>query len=202
MKTWWLAAAVFLMAAPVSAQTEYTTGIQLTPFVGYTIGGKVDADFGQDDERNFSVADAANFGFAVNWRAKPPTEWEVYFNRQDTNFKQDGPDITFDTLQIGGTYLWPQARSAPYFVATLGATRAKVSGFDSDYFVGFTAGVGYKYFPTRHFGLRAEARALGTVVSSNNSWFCGIDGGANCVIRTSGNILLQAQANIGVIFRF
>jgi hypothetical protein len=187
---------------PAFGEQPDLTGIQLTPFVGYTVGGEVDATSGSEQTETFRLKESGNFGFVVNGPSKSPTEWEIYFNHQDTAFTKGGPSITLDTLQLGGTYLGRGTRAIPFFVATLGGLRAKVQGSDTDYFVAFTVGGGYKFFPTKRVGLRLEARAVSTVISSNSSWFCGVDGGATCVVRTSGNLLWEAQANAGVIFRF
>jgi hypothetical protein len=197
-----LLALLCILSSPATGQQRYFTGIQFTPFAGYTVGGEVETDIGSEESQTFGLKESPNFGFVLNWPSKSPTEWELYFNHQDTAFTKGGPDITLDTLQLGGTYLGRGETAVPFFVATLGGLRAKTRGFDSDYFLSFTVGGGYKFFPSKRIGLRLEARAISTVISSNNAWFCGVDGGATCVVRTSGNLLWEAQANAGVIVRF
>jgi len=197
-----LLALLCILSAPAVAQQRYFTGIELTPFAGYTVGGQVDTAAGSEQSETFRLKESANFGFALNGPSKSPTEWELYFNHQNTALTKGGPDITLDTLQLGGTYLGRGKVAVPFFVATLGGLRAKPRGSDSDYFLSFTVGGGYKFFPSKRVGLRLEARAISTVISSNNSWFCGVDGGATCVVRTSGNLLWEAQANAGIIVRF
>lgn len=195
---------LFAVAAPAMAQQRTDSGIQLTPFAGYTIGGEVDAREDTEQETNNRLRESSSYGFVLNWPSKAPTEWELYYNHQDTELAKGGPGVKLDTLQLGGTYLGQGSKHArPFFVATLGGMRIKPEATDNDYFVSFTLGGGYKFFPTKRIGIRLEARALGTFISSNNSWFCsGGSNGATCAVRTSGNLLIQAQANAGVIIRF
>lgn len=200
-----LAMLVFLSAvsATASAQQGAFRGIQLTPFAGYTVGGDIDVVGATNVERDIALKDSANYGFALNGRSKSPTEWELYFNHQDTQFKEGGPDVSLDTLQLGGTYLGSGKVAIPYMVATLGGMRVSPKGADSDYLWSFTIGGGYKFFPSERVGLRLEARVLSSLVSSNSAWFCGSNNGSgSCTVRTSGNLLLQLQANAGIIFRF
>ncbi len=199
-----LAILVFLsvVSTTASAQQESFRGIQLTPFAGYTVGGDIDVVGATNAEREIGLKESANYGFALNGPSKSPTEWELYFNHQDIQFKEGGPDVSLDTLQLGGTYLGSGKTAIPYMVATLGGMRVAPKGADSDYLWSFSIGGGYKFFPSKRIGLRLEGRMLSTLVSSNSAWFCGVNGGGTCVVRTSGNVLLQFQANAGIIFRF
>jgi len=176
--------------------------LQITPFAGFSVGGEVKIEDEGDSETDIELDESGNFGVTVNWPSKYPTEYEVYFNHQDTKFKDSDADLTIDTLQIGGTYIGPGEVALPYFVATAGLTRIKPEASGSDYYFGFSAGGGWKFFPKKRLGLRLEGRVLGTVIDSSSQWFCGVDGGATCAFRTTGNVLWQFQANAGLIFRF
>lgn len=186
-----------------SAQQKSFDGIQLTPIFGYTIGGDVDIADATNIERGIGLKESISYGFALNGPSKAPTEWELYFNHQETQFKDNGPDVSLDTLQLGGTYLGSGKTAIPYIVATLGGMRVAPKDADNDYLWSFTIGGGYKFFPSKRIGLRLEGRVLSTLVSSDSAWFCGSNNGSgSCVVRTSGNLLLQFQANAGIIFRF
>ena len=178
--------------------------IQVTPFAGFTMGGgiKIEDEDDPGQKQTLDLDESANYGFTVNWPSKYPTEWEIYYNHQDTKVKDDGVKLDIDTLQIGGTYLGQSNTAVPYFVATAGATRIAPKDGSSDYYFGFSTGGGWKFFPTKRIGLRLEGRVLGTVISSDKTWICGGNGGAACSIQTSGNMLWQFQANAGVVFRF
>lgn len=199
-----MALCLLAAALPAMAQQRTDSGIQLTPFAGYTLGGEVDARENTEQETSYRLQESMSYGFALNWPSKAPTEWELYYNHQDTELAKGGRGVKLDTLQLGGTYLGQGSKRAiPFFVATLGGVRIKPEASDSDYAVAFTLGGGYKFFPTKRIGIRLEARALGAFIRSNSSWLCsGGSNGATCAIRTSGNLLIQAQANAGVIIRF
>jgi len=204
MKRLVLLAGAFLLLSQNAQAEQRLRNIQVTPFAGFTFGGdiKVEDEADPDQQQTFSLDESANFGVALNWPSRYPTEWEVYFNHQDTKLKDSGAKLSIDTLQLGGTYLGTLSTAMPYFVATAGATRIAPKNTSADYFFGFSVGGGWKFFPTKRIGLRLEGRALGTVISSNSSWVCGVNGGGACAIRTSGNMLWQFQANAGVVFRF
>ncbi len=93
----------------------------------------------------------------------------------------------------------------PYLAATLGGTYISpdAEGLKSDTFWSFSIGTGLQVFPAKHLGLRLEARAWGTLLSSSSSLFCssGPDGGA-CAIAVSGEMLWQVETFAGVVFRF
>jgi len=184
------------------AQLQHTRSPELTVFAGYTIGGEVEAKDESETETKIRLDESPNIGVAVNWPSKFPTEFELYYNHQSTNFEKGGPDMELDTLQIGGTYMGSGKKAVPFMVATIGGMRVAPQNNSADYLLSFTIGGGYKFYPWQRIGFRLEARVLGSVVDSNNAWFCGVDGGGTCVLKTSGNLAWQVQANAGVVVRF
>jgi len=194
---------LFLLAAfPAYGAESSLRNIQITPFAGFTVGGEVKLEDENNDATTIDLDETGNYGLTVNWPSRFPTEWEVYYNHQGSKVKDTGADITIDTLQLGGTYLGSGNTALPYFVATAGLTRIKPESSGSDYYLGFSTGGGWKFFPTKRLGLRLEGRILGTVISSSSQWFCGVNNGGTCAFKTTGNMLWQFQANAGLVFRF
>jgi hypothetical protein len=93
----------------------------------------------------------------------------------------------------------------PYLAATLGGThaRARSTGSGSDTFWSGSIGLGLLISPSSRIGLRLEARAYGTLTSSNTDLLCQTGPDANfCAVRIQGEMLTQIETFAGVVFRF
>src|SRR4029077_10483740 len=103
--------------------------------------------------------------------------------------------------QIGASYLFTNEGIQPFMVATLGATylSPQQSGYQNELKFSFGVGGGVKVPIGRHFGLRLEARAYGTVLDNNSSTICT---NGSCVIHVSGSLMWQYEANAGVYIAF
>ena len=198
---------LLLPAFPVIAQ-DSRFGLEVTPFVGYRIGGEFED---QDSEATLELNEAGSYGLVFNWPSKGNTEWEVYLSRQPTEIdvvgaipSQSSFDIDVDYFQFGGTYLFEGKQAIPFFVATIGASRfdPRESGLDSETYFAFSAGGGIKLLPDKRFGVRLEGRLFGTLVDSGTTIFCQGGAGVTCSIQTSGTVLWQWQLSAGLIARF
>lgn len=205
-----VAAAFLLLCLTGSAFAQSSPGnFEITPYGGYRFGGSfkdIDLDLSAD------VDDSAAYGLILNLRESGNTQWELIYSRQSTavdttEFTYPDPslDVDFQNLQIGGTYMGEGQLARPYVAATLGGTYISPSAadLDSDTFWSFSIGGGLQVFPTKRIGLRLEARAWGTLLSSSSSLFCssGPLGGA-CAIAVDGDALWQIETFAGVVFRF
>lgn len=215
MRAAWLVSLALLGAGPVLADETRRIGLEVTPFIGYQMGGSFDAD---DDvagtAADVELDDAASYGLIVNWPAEYNTEWEVWLSRQSTSLDTQGlfapgepvlDDLDISYLQAGGTYLFDGEWARPYFAATIGASRfdPQQSGFDSETFFAFGVGGGYKVAPSARIGLRLDARVFGSLVSSDEAVFCrSTEAGSGCLIAVSGSVVWQWQVSAGLITRF
>jgi hypothetical protein len=183
--------------------------VELTPFAAYRFGGTFEL---QDDEGSYELEDSSSYGLILNIKQKFNTQWEVIYSRQETqaNFSEALPtdpriDVDIQMLQLGGTYLGDGDKVRPYLVATLGGTHIKTesTGSSSDTFWSGSIGGGFQFLPTSRLGIRLEARAYGTLISSNSTIFCGSgpEGGI-CAARIDGKILAQVETLLGIVFRF
>ena len=198
------------LAAPATGFAQSSPGrFEVTPYVGYRFGGTF------EDEQLAStaeLADDASAGLIMNLRESGNTQWELVYARQSTtadvsdfSFASPSVDLELQSLQIGGTYLGDGALARPYLAATLGGTYISpdVGGLRSDTFWSFSIGTGLQILPSERLGLRVEARAWGTLISSGSSLFCtsGTQGGT-CAIAVSGDMLWQIETFAGIVFRF
>ena len=201
---------LLLFAAPLTSFAQSSPGnFEITPYGGYRFGGTFEDE---DLDASAELDDDASFGLILNLRESGNTQWEVIYSRQSTaadvsdfTFASPSIDLDLQSLQLGGTYMGDGELARPYLAATLGGTHITpdAAGLKSDTFWSFSVGTGLQVFPTRNLGLRLEARAWGTLLSSNSSLFCssGPQGGL-CAIAVSGDMLWQIETFAGVVLRF
>lgn len=200
---------VILLTIPVLAQAQQSA-VEVTPFAGYRFGGTFE---NEESTARYELEDSSSFGLLVNLPHKVNTQWEILYSQQgsaEAIYEGDaGPDPLVDVdvhvLQMGGTYLFEGERAIPYLAATLGGTHIRTSSTESrdDTFFSGSIGIGMKFLPTSRVGIRVEARAYGTLVSSSSELFCSTGPDANvCAIRLDGKLLSQVETFAGITFRF
>jgi len=201
-----------VLCAPtvVDAQTVHGR-IELTPYGAYSLGGTFN-DI--ESDASAELQDSGNFGLLLNVRQAANTQWEVIYSQQSTDAEVSGlpsadevHDTTVHYLQGGGTYQGDGETVRPYLAATLGVAHIDVAtdGYDSETFFAFSIGTGLQFWPNNRLGMRLEARAFGTLVSSDSDLFCVSDPGngtAGCAIAVAGEVMWQFQAMAGIVFRF
>jgi len=208
----WLA---LLVAGAAVADEPRRLGLEITPFVGYQMGGEFDAE---DDvagsAADVEIDDAAGYGLVVNFPAEFNTEWEIWLSQQSTQLDTAGlfapgepvlDDLDISYFQAGGTYLFDGQWARPYLAATIGASHfdPQDAGFGSETFFAFAVGGGYKVAPTSRIGLRLDARVFGSLVSSDEAVFCRSGpAGSGCLIAVSGSVVWQWLVSAGLIVRF
>ena len=192
---------LFLVPAFASAQQSAA---------GYRFGGTFETE---DETARYELEDSASFGVLVNLPHKTNTQWEILYSQQgsaEAIYEGDpGPDPLVDVdihvLQIGGTYLFEGERAIPYLAATLGGTHIRTTSTEStdDTFFSGSIGIGMKFLPTSRVGIRVEARAYGTLISSDSALFCSTGPDANvCAVRIDGKLFSQVETFAGITFRF
>jgi hypothetical protein len=193
---------------PVLLQAQ-EAGIELTAFGAYRFGGTFEE---KQSEAEYELNDSPSFGLILNLPHKDPTQWEILYSQQQTEAEFLGVtlndpvvDIDLHVLQLGGTYQWDGDVARPYLAFTLGGTHVRTSSAESrsDTFFSGSIGVGMKFLPTSRVGIRVEARAYGTLVSSSTDLFCSTGPDANiCAIRLEGKMLSQVETFAGITVRF
>lgn len=200
--------ACLCLAGPTLAQ-EPEPRFELTPFVAWRGGGEF------SDTRSsarIELRESNAFGVTFNGAVKRNTQWEVFYGRQSTEADPLGTlpgatvfDMDIDTLHVGGTYLFDGDKVVPFIAMTVGASRydPHPTGFSAKTFVSGSFGGGWKFNIARNVGIRAEARAYGTLIDSDNRLFCESDGGeGTCLIILEGEVLAQWEARVGLTLRF
>lgn len=178
---------------------------ELTPFGAYRFGGQFQV---AESDAVLKLHDSSSYGLLLDIRQHANTQWEILYSRQQTDANPIGNaavGLDIQTLQGGGTYQGDGDALRPYLAATLGGTHIKAGSgtSQSDTFLSFSIGLGLQLRPSERLGLRLEARAYGTLTSSNTDLFCQTGPDQNiCAIRIDGTMLWQLETFAGLVFRF
>ena len=187
------------------------SNFEITTFGAYRFGGSFTVD---DGPGSWDLEDSSSFGLLLNFPHRSNTKWEILYSRQSTDAEFSAVtlgdsvvDIELQVLQLGGIYLFESANDtvAPFLSATIGATHAEAtsSGSESDTYWSGSIGLGWLFSPNSRVGLRLEARAYGTFLSSGTDLFCSTGPDQNvCAIRLQGDLVTQIETFAGVVLRF
>ncbi len=203
------AACLALLPLQGLAQDWQDHTLELTPQIGARFGGEFRD---QLNARDLELADSASFGLQFNYTAGPDALYDVLYSHQSTELEtgdlftgESVVDMTVQYLQVGGTYLFTRDRGQPYLSLTIGAARYDPDGpgLRAENFFAATIGGGYKYWFNERLGLRLDGRAYVTAMSNESDIFCrtGTDGNT-CAIRVDGDVLVQWEASLGLVFAF
>lgn len=195
--------AASLVMAPSSAHAEDV--FQLTPFVGFQFGGGVED---RSDGSDFDVDPSASYGLVFDKRLEKNKEASLEFvwNRQDTQIDVENRPgrfpLAIDYLHVGATY--SPSGSDGFVVVTAGATYFDPGGgYGSETKFSLAAGGGIRKMFDERLGLRVEGRAYLTFAGGSSSLFCsGGGGGGNCLFTFSGDAVVQAEIDVGLIVAF
>jgi hypothetical protein len=202
-----LAAAVWMAACVgrVAAQT-----LEITPFAGYESSGSYPLQ--NPAAVQAMRADAGRtYGFFADYRLMPNVQAEFYwvgnsttYSRQSTATGQYGEAFRtqIDQYQFGALYHLRDRDHAwrPYLAGSLGFTHDSNGGVTPNRTAfGVGLGGGVKFEPTRHLGLRADARWMPTYGSAGLGTFC--DDYSGCYQDTVRNYLQRFNVMMGVVIR-
>jgi hypothetical protein len=199
---------VILLVIPTLAPAQQS-GFEITPYLGARFGGTFE---NEDATAEYEIEDSGSFGLLVNLPHKINTQWEILYSQQRSEALYSGDpgpdplvDVDIHVLQLGGTYRGDGEKARPYLAATLGGThiRTNSAGSRDDTFFSGSIGVGMMFLPNSRVGIRVEARAYGTLVSSDSELFCSTGPDENfCAVRIDGKLLSQFETFAGITFRF
>jgi len=166
------------------------------------------------------ISMSENFGVMAGVSFWGNFQGEFMWNRQPTSLSAHNPNdgtysfvsnMNLDMYQFDVLYQFKSAEAKlrgfrPFVVGGLGLSHFGVPPSNGQQVLGFSnrfsynLGGGVKYFFTRHFGLRAEARWSPSHTTQGQTVFC--DPVFGCSPAAVANKAEQGQANIGLIYRF
>ena len=179
-------------------------------FLGSRFGGNIAINNPNVDY--LPISSSLNYGFNAGARFAPHFYGEFLWNRQTTTLSaHDIPtnqivpltnNAHLDMFQGSLLYeFWASSRVRPFIVGGIGFTHFDSQGIlsFSDRF-SYNLGGGVKYLFAPHVALRTEMRWSPSRTTSSSTTLC--DPFLGCFVTPISNHLQQAQANIGLEFRF
>ncbi len=186
---------------PVRELTPY----ELTPFVGYRMGGDFDI---ANSSQHANLDDHGSFALAFDLRRDEVSQYELLYARQESRLEKNSPlaplDVNVEYLHLGGTLdVDGQMPLKPYILGSLGITRFTLQSGTDDTRFSMSLGAGLRVPVTPRFGLRLEARGFLTLIDTRSAIFCasGSFGGV-CSIRARGSTFTQFELMAGAAFAF
>lgn len=192
-----------LLAAPTVQALEF----ELTPTAGYRFGGQFEDS---ETEAEVELDPSATFALSLNVTYEPGRAIQLFYSRQETQVDDIDPTLDFDVeyFQLGGVASYDgfgyDGKLEPFIVGSIGAAWfSPGGGLDDETVFAATLGGGLKYPLSDRLALHFEARAYFTFFESDGSLFC-VSGpaGGQCLLRASGSLIYQIDAQAGLTFRF
>jgi hypothetical protein len=190
----------FLFASPVAAE-----GYQITPFLGYRIGGDFE-DANSDSV--FELTEESTYGIIFDKTLKSGQQIEFFYSKQpsrlvtgDTFTTNIVFDVDVEYFHVGSRTFLNQ-ENGTFVVGTIGATRFTPDspGVGSETNLSLGLGGGFETGGDKGFGFRLEGRGFGTFLDSSGAIFCGGSGG--CTIISSNSFLWQLELIVGLSYKF
>lgn len=205
------ALALLLWMSPSISLAGEAYRAEVTPFVAYRFSGDFETKSGDPDQPfENDVDDGSGWGIDLGYYRDDTSYYQLLYSRRNggldsTNEALQGADVTIEYFHIGGTLLLPQPRGQVGFISmTVGATRfdTDARGYSSDSKFSFSLGGGVRFPITEAVWATLGIRGYGTFVDSDTRILCISDGGADCLIQGSGQMLWEVEAIAGATFRF
>jgi len=192
-------------AASEESAEQFKPRVEITPYIGYRMGGDFDvADSEPDTSNSVDLDDSGDWGVDLGIYRDRTSFYEILYSRQSAGLDSSDPslkgvDVTIQYLQIGGTLLFDDhERYVPYLSLTVGGTKFDAgSGYGSETKFSGSLGGGVRFPFGEHFAATLGLRGYLTVVNSDTEFLCSGSGSVNCLFRTSGSTFFQGEGLIG-----
>lgn len=194
---------LLFIAQPLSAQPA----MELTPFVGYTMGGGFD-ELGLPDAavESVDIKDAASYGLIFDIGNRSGA-FEVTWSHLESDLEGRGGaaegvllDYSSDNVQFGFIgYFAGTENSTWFYNAGLGFTSLDIANQESDSQFSVSLGGGYKHMFNDRLGLRLQARWIPTYVNSDDPYV--ICDPFFCYTVADDNYLYQTEVSAGLVIR-
>ncbi|KGY06801.1 outer membrane beta-barrel protein [Vibrio sinaloensis] len=191
-------AGVFLCL--LGATHGYAAELYITPWVGYTLGGSVENQDGDD----FDLEASTNLGLSVE------TDLDngrigLFYTRQATKVEQVNLDSDVHYLHFQSSIQYELSQDfSSYLGLGLGGSYVDAEWVDDK--LGFSASIfgGFEYQITDYLAANVQARWLGTVVDNDTKGVCNLPttGSDSCVIQFKTSWMNQFSTNVGLTWRF
>ncbi len=197
-----------LMVMLVLSSSGVAQDIELTPLVGYQMGGRITVR-----EGDLNIVDNPTYGLIIDIPVQYGTGVELLIMNQPTSLELErydfgrpmGTEKLFDMnvtyLQIGGVYETQKGNVVPFAALSFGAAwfSPNSSRYSDEWRFGLTMGGGAKLFFSKRFGIRLEGRLLFPLMWGGGTMWCG-SGGCSVGLASTTSIV-QVAFSAGLIIR-
>lgn len=204
------------LALPLLSGLGAAQNFEANPFFGYGTNGRIPAE--NATFRDVEATEGSAYGLRGGYNFNEESAVEFDWRRQNMELRgvpQRGAGdnqallaVRTDQLHVNFLYhfVWPEKKFRPFAFTSVGATvySARTTGFQSEYRPSFAVGAGFKYFFTKHAGMRMQARWAPTWLTGEGQGFlCRAEtGSSNCLVTIRGHFQTQADFTLGPVFRF
>lgn len=170
---------------------------QVTPFFGYSSSLDFEAASDSATTDSITAKEHQNWGFFLSKETPDPGMIELIYSHETTQLSPTQPDdLQIDYLHFAGALILGQG-PRPYIGAGIGMSR--FSAYESDTRPSLALALGIQPQLSEAISLRAEIRGYGTFLNDNSTFLCNEN---RCNMHIKGELMTQAQANIGITARF
>ncbi|MCK5351520.1 hypothetical protein KAJ77_03025 [bacterium] len=202
LSSWLLLTVGLMLISPQAASAE---GVQITPFLGYSVGGEFEDYF---TGTKLSLSEDETYGFIISKDTAPGTQAEFFYSYQPSSLSASGAftpgvevDVDVEYFHIGGRQYLGEGTAKPFVVGSLGATHfdPHSSRLESETRFSIGLGGGVELGASERIGIRLEGRGFATFFDSDGAVFCGPIG---CTVAVASQVLWQFEVLAGVTFKF
>lgn len=187
------------------SRPEFNPRVELTPYIGYRMGGQFDLEVvPPDTSKSVDVQDSSDWGVDLGIYRDRTSFYEILYSHQSTGLDTrdsslKGVDLSIEYLQVGGTLLFQDNdHYVPYLSLTIGATKFDAGGgYGSETKFSGSLGGGVRFPIGEHFAATLGVRGYLSLVSSDTQFFCSGSGSVNCLFRTTGSTFFQGEGLLG-----
>lgn len=183
--------------------------VEITPMVGYTIGGGASDSAGN----RLELADGVSYGGVLSFTVWPRGHVEAIYLRQPTtvNYQANGVGpvtalfpASVNYIQVGGEQEFGNHEQvAPFAMASAGMTifdpDTAAYGSEIRFSIGVGGGLKAMLGQAQRVGLRLQGRVWLNFFDSSGEIFCG---GLGCAATIESTVITQWDFSGGVVFAF
>ncbi|ENM5925433.1 porin family protein [Vibrio mimicus] len=171
----------------------------VTPSVGYTFGGKVLNQAGNQ----YDLKSSSSYALAVEL---PYDKGRVglFYSAQPTNVETlSNQDANIHYLHFQSSIYYPISEKFSSFIGLgIGGAYTDVDWADKKYGFSASAFGGVEYQISSNVAFNAQLRWLGTIVDNDSSAVCTLPSSESCVVKFKTDWLNQGSAHVGITIRF
>lgn len=175
------------------------------------LGSRISNDLNTETGQYAKISNDSAQAIAVNWYFAHNQETELFFSNSkhtlsltsETDTETASADIYFSYLHFGGKLLFgDQGPFSTSIGLGIGGTFfiPVESQYDNEIALSGNINAGLRYELNPKWALRGDIRLYGTVLNSNNAYFCSSEGG--CLVKFQGDVYVETELMAGIEYKF